>query len=132
MNSIYKPALYTAIIFGALAVVIGAFGAHKLKEIFTAEQLTSFEVGVRYQFYHCFALLFAGVVGIHFSRQLVRLATLFFSTGIILFSGSIYILNILKSNGTIGISGIGILTPIGGIFLIMAWVCLFLAVKSHK
>jgi uncharacterized membrane protein YgdD (TMEM256/DUF423 family) len=128
----YKPALYSAIAFGALAVMIGAFGAHKLKEIFTPEQLNSFEIGVRYQFYHCFALLFTGVVGISFPSKFLKPATICFSLGIILFSGSIYALNILKAQSTLGLSGIGILTPIGGLLLIIAWVFLFLSIQSKK
>ncbi len=128
----YKPALLSAIIFGALAVTIGAFGAHKLKEIFTPEQLSSFEIGVRYQFYHCFALLFTGLVASHFPSKYIAYATILFSVGIILFSGSIYALNILKTQGAVGLSGIGILTPIGGLMLIAAWICLFLSIPVKK
>jgi uncharacterized membrane protein YgdD (TMEM256/DUF423 family) len=130
--NMYKPALSCAIIFGALAVIIGAFGAHSLKNILSPEQLLSFETGVRYQFYHCFALLFTGIVSVNFPSKYLRLATISFSTGIILFSGSIYALNILKSQGQVGISGLGILTPIGGVFLIIAWVMLFCSIHAKK
>jgi uncharacterized membrane protein YgdD (TMEM256/DUF423 family) len=111
-------------LLAGLATVIGAFGAHYLKTIFTAEQLLSFETGVRYQFYHSFAILVCGVLASNYDvKKLSRTATLF-AIGILLFSGSIYALMLLKSQGVIGLKGIGILTPIGGVFFIVGWLML--------
>ncbi len=128
----YKPALQASIIFGALAVIFGAFGAHYLKQIFSPEQLTSFETGVKYQFYHCFALFFTGILSIHFPGKYIKWATQLFSLGIVLFSGSIYLLNFLKSKDIIGIKGLGIITPIGGVCLILAWCFLFLSINGKN
>jgi uncharacterized membrane protein YgdD (TMEM256/DUF423 family) len=116
----YKPALIAGILFAGFAVVIGAFGAHYLKSILSTEQLVSFETGVRYQFYHSFALLITGILA-HFTTSKMKLITAFFSIGIILFSGSIYMLTVLKATSSIGLGAIGILTPIGGLCFIVAW-----------
>ena len=114
----------TSMIWGSLfcmtSILLGAFGAHYLKQIFTPELLVSFETGVRYQFYHGMALLFVGLVGPHLSRFKKTIVYLFI-TGTLLFSGSIYALCILKSQQQIGLSGLGILTPIGGILFIIGW-----------
>ena len=116
----YKPSLIAGSIFAMTAVILGAFGAHYLKTVFTPDVLSSFETGVKYQFYHAFALLILGVYA-KFSNQSVKWISLFFIAGIILFSGSIYGLCILKANLQIGLGGLGILTPIGGVFMITAW-----------
>jgi uncharacterized membrane protein YgdD (TMEM256/DUF423 family) len=115
-----KSALLLGCIFAMTSVVLGAFGAHYLKTIFTPELLTSFETGVRYQFYHGIALLVAGLLQ-GFIKNSLRWVVLLFASGVVLFSGSIYALCMLKSNGSIGLSGLGLLTPIGGVFFITAW-----------
>lgn len=117
----YRPALISAAIFAALAVVLGAFGAHALKQVLTPELLQTFETGVRYQFYHSFALLAAGVTFISFPNRQIKLASTFFIIGILLFSGSLYALTMLKMNGAVGLGGVGILTPVGGLFFILGW-----------
>jgi uncharacterized membrane protein YgdD (TMEM256/DUF423 family) len=117
----YKPALLSGCILAMLAVIFGAFGAHYLKSIFTPELLSSFETGVRYQFYHSFALLFVGLYAKDHSSKLIRTIFLFFLIGVLLFSGSIYLLCAFKSANIIGLSGLGILTPIGGLCFIIAW-----------
>jgi uncharacterized membrane protein YgdD (TMEM256/DUF423 family) len=122
----FKQALIAATLFGLSAVVIGAFGAHYLKTIFTTEQLQSFDTGVKYQFYHTFALAFTGILGQYISAKHCKIATGLFTAGIICFSGSIYLLNFLASKDMIGIKGIGIITPIGGLLLIGGWVALLL------
>lgn len=119
----YKPALICGSIFALLSVIIGAFGAHYLKTIFSAEVLQSFETGVKYQFYHSLALLFVGL----YSREkapLIKVIALLFIGGIILFSGSIYLLCYLKSTLNIGLGGLGALTPIGGLLFISGWIAL--------
>ncbi len=128
----HKQALVGATILGATAVIIGAFGAHYLKQIFTPEQLISFETGVKYQFYHALALLFTGVIGIYFNSKYLNYAAWLFLIGTIFFSGSIYLLNILKAKSQIGISGLGIITPIGGLLLIAGWVCLLININVKK
>jgi uncharacterized membrane protein YgdD (TMEM256/DUF423 family) len=127
----YKPALISGSIFAMLSVVLGAFGAHYLKTIFTPEILSSFETGVKYQMYHSLALLFTGIISMNI-HQKAKLITILFITGIVLFSGSIYALCILKSNLQIGLGGLGILTPIGGLFFIMGWGLLALNIAKSK
>jgi uncharacterized membrane protein YgdD (TMEM256/DUF423 family) len=128
----FKPALIAATIFGALAVVIGAFGAHYLKTILTPAQLVTFETGVKYQFYHTFALTFTGLLSQYFPSSFIKSATWLFCLGIILFSGSLYLLSILASQDMVGLKGIGILTPIGGLLLVSAWICLLVSIIKRK
>lgn len=128
----YKPALLSGSFFAMLAVITGAFGAHYLKTMFSAEILGSFETGVRYQFYHALALLLTGILSLHLQSALLRRAAQLFIAGIVLFSGSIYLLCFLKSNQVIGLQGIGILTPLGGLCFIAGWLMLLLAVWKQQ
>lgn len=119
-------------LFAALAVILGAFGAHALKQVLTPELLQTFETGVKYQFYHSFALLITGVLYSSFTNKYTKLASTFFTIGIILFSGSIYALVMLKSSGQVGVGGLGILTPIGGVFFILGWLMLILGIGNKN
>lgn len=117
-----KKIVGTAAIIGLISIIFGAFGAHALKAVLNAEQLVSFETGVRYQMYHAIFLLFVGMANVITEKQK---KTIFILTliGILFFSGSIYLL------ATQGISGInfkflGPVTPIGGMFLIFSWLML--------
>ena len=114
-----KKILTTAAVFGVLAIILGAFGAHALKKVLTVEQLTTFETGVKYQMYHALFLLFLGSNTIinESSKKLIFNLIL---TGMLLFSGSIYFLATTTIT-QINFKPIGILTPIGGIFLIAGW-----------
>ncbi|RYF99742.1 MAG: DUF423 domain-containing protein [Chitinophagaceae bacterium] len=123
----HKGFLVTASILGALAVALGAFGAHGLKKIVPPETVSTFETGVRYQFYHCFALFLVAILSEKFSGNWMSYAGYAFIVGIILFSGSLYLLTVLKATGTVGLSGIGAITPIGGLFMIAGWVCMLMA-----
>ena len=122
---LYRPALFLGTLGAALSVIIGAFGAHTLRETYhlSPELLQTFETGIRYQFYHSFALLFAGILYAFLPVKGVRAATVLFATGILLFSGSIYALVALKNSG-VGLGPIGILTPVGGAVWIAGWLCL--------
>lgn len=123
----HKGYLRTAALLGALAVALGAFGAHRLKQLVPAETVSTFETGVRYQFYHVFALLAVAILFSTFSQRWLKYAANCFLAGIILFSGSLYLLTVLKATDTVGLSGIGAITPIGGVFFIAGWLCLFRA-----
>jgi len=117
-----KRILITACVLAILAIILGAFGAHKLKELLSPHYLNSFETAVRYQMYHVFFLLFLGIydkIDNQTKRNIYRVVCL----GILFFSGSIYLLSTQEITG-INISKIGIITPIGGLFLILAWVLL--------
>jgi len=111
----------------ALAVICGAFGAHALKTKLSSESLQTFETAVRYQFYHAFGLLAAGILYASFPGKLLQWSGNLFITGIILFSGSLYVLCGLPS-----MKWIGVITPIGGLCFITGWILLAVAVaKKH-
>jgi uncharacterized membrane protein YgdD (TMEM256/DUF423 family) len=115
-----------------LGVVLGAFGAHKLKQLVPPESVQTFQTGVQYQMYHAFALLFAGLLWDRFNGQGQLAASGWcFLIGILLFSGSLYALAALKATGKVGLGGIGILTPIGGLFFIAGWVLVLLALLKR-
>ena len=128
-----KRAITAGAIFAGLAVIFGAFGAHTLKEKFQmpADQLAIFDTGVRYQFYHSFALFVCGMLFSSFPARQLRLAATFFIIGIVLFSGSLYAMTLLRTGGA-GLGPIGIITPIGGLFFILGWIFLLLGILRHK
>ncbi|AIY12852.1 MULTISPECIES: DUF423 domain-containing protein [Cellulophaga] len=106
-------------LYGMLAVVFGAFGAHALKKIFTEEQLKSFETGVKYQMYHAIVLLVIGY-NFDFSSSLEPYIVYCFSIGTLLFSFSIYGLCLSASKNK-KIKILGPITPLGGLFLVIGW-----------
>ena len=117
-----KTILITACLFGMLAVVFGAFGAHGLKNLVDLDAVATFETGVRYQMYHAFFLFVLGLMPdtLIKSKRAIYLITVI---GVLLFSFSIYVLalnNLFQFDFKI----IGIVTPIGGVFLIAAWIIL--------
>jgi uncharacterized membrane protein YgdD (TMEM256/DUF423 family) len=124
-----KSILSVAALMGALAVALGAFGAHALKQLVPPETVATFETGVRYQFYHVFALLATGLLWMHYPVVQLRRAAWCFVAGIVLFSGSLYLLTILKATSAVGLGGIGLVTPIGGLFLIAGWLLFFWGVR---
>lgn len=129
--SVYRPALNAAVIFALIAVAVGAMGAHALRPYLTDELQVSFETAVRYQFYHALALGFAGLIHHFKSNVWIRSATWFLIAGIILFSGSIYLLVYLKSTNSIGLGGLGIITPIGGLCFITGWLLLLVGINKR-
>lgn len=114
-----RKIISTAGFFGMTAVILGAFGAHALKKVLTLEELASFETGVKYQMYHALFLLFIGLTN-HLTAKTKRTISALTIVGIMLFSGSIYLLSTM-SISEINFKGIGFVTPIGGAFLIVAW-----------
>jgi uncharacterized membrane protein YgdD (TMEM256/DUF423 family) len=126
----HKGFLQTAAILGALAVALGAFGAHGLKKIVPPETITTFETGVRYQFYHVFALLAVAILFGSFPGKNLQYAGICFIIGIILFSGSLYLMTALQAAKTEVPRIIGPITPIGGVFFIVGWIFLFLGVMK--
>lgn len=125
-----KNIVLTASVFGVMAVILGAFGAHSLKESIGGNALDIWTKAVEYQFYHVFALLFLS----NFPEQtrLTRLAHLFFSLGIVFFSGSLYILATREIHHLQLASYIGPVTPIGGLFFILGWMMLFFTAAKKK
>jgi uncharacterized membrane protein YgdD (TMEM256/DUF423 family) len=116
------------LIFAALSVILGAFGAHGLKAIFPAESLAIYETAVRYQFYHAFAILITALLLDKIpGRRMLTWAGRSFILGILLFSGSLYLLAAVKA-GMLNLSeSIGLITPIGGLLFILGWTFLLIA-----
>jgi uncharacterized membrane protein YgdD (TMEM256/DUF423 family) len=110
--------------FALLAVILGAFAAHSLKAVLDAQQLSLFETASRYQMYHAIALLIVGLMlsNAQFSRSLLIPAALAFILGIILFSGSLYLLAL------VGVGWLGAITPVGGIAFLSGWLLTMVAV----
>ena len=124
-----RSILLTASIFGALAVVLGAFGAHALKQLIDPAALAIWTKGVEYQFYHTFALLFLSQLK---SSKQLRLAHWFFTIGIVFFSGSLYLLATRTVTNLSFVNFVGPITPIGGLLLILGWLMLFLNALKVK
>jgi uncharacterized membrane protein YgdD (TMEM256/DUF423 family) len=113
-----------ACIFAATAVLLGAFGAHALKNVLSESSLKSFQTGVQYQMYHAFALLGAGILQQFVDNRALKWSGYFFTAGIICFSGSLYLLTLL------GWRWLGPITPIGGIFFVIGWLSLLFSTKQ--
>ncbi|MBN8850892.1 MAG: hypothetical protein BGO55_29670 [Sphingobacteriales bacterium 50-39] len=126
-----KSFLSIAALLGALSVVLGAFAAHSLKSMTTdANTLEVFQTGVRYQFYHVFALFLVALLSEKFNNKWMIWAGNCFITGIILFSGSLYLLTALKIAETAHSKLVGVVTPVGGLFFIAGWIFLWLGVSQ--
>jgi uncharacterized membrane protein YgdD (TMEM256/DUF423 family) len=124
-----KKILITASLFGAIAVVLGAFGAHGLKNLIPADALTIWAKGVEYQFYHTFALLFLSQMK---ESKWTNMAYRFFSFGILFFSGSLYLLATRTVTEISFVNFIGPITPIGGLLFIIGWMMLLLSALKTK
>ena len=110
------------IVIGSLSAFIGvaagAFGAHGLKSRISTEMLSVFEVGVRYQMYHAFALIIAAWVQAKWPSSLVTIGGWFFVIGTIFFSGSLYLMSLT------GVRWLGAITPLGGLAFLAGWICI--------
>ena len=124
----HKSFLVIGSLLGGLAVALGAFGAHGLKKIVPAETVTTFQTGVQYQMYHALALILTAIVFERVGTNMLQWAGNSFIIGTVLFSGSLYALTAMKATGKVGMEGIGIITPIGGLFFIAGWVLFLLAI----
>lgn len=114
----------TGAFFGALGIILGAFGAHALKKIFNEDQLKNFETGVKYQMYHALLLVIIGL-NLNFITNFQSLLYYSLTLGILLFSFSIYGLCITSARNN-KLKILGPITPIGGLLLLLGWILLFL------
>ena len=135
-----KKILITAAILGMFSVIIGAWAAHGIESFIPdtdankIKKIASFKVGVRYQFYHAFLLLFLGLIPKeHFKKKILWVYRLTL-TGVILFSVSIYLLALKSQLGIDGMTRVlGPITPIGGLTLTIAWgILIIYALKLKK
>ena len=118
-----RKIISTAALFGMIAILFGAFGAHGLKKILSVDHLVTFETGVRYQMYHALFLLFIGTTPL-INQKRKKIIYYLTVIGVIFFSGSIYLLA-TDTLTEIDFKIFGFITPIGGLFLISAWFLLF-------
>ena len=120
-----------AAFLGALTVALGAFGAHALKAVLSPAALITYETAVRYQMYHVVALLITGILmnkaASPKEQKLLTRAGLFFIDGIVLFSGSLYFIVAKPFLGIEGLPWVGVITPMGGLLWMVAWVLLALS-----
>ena len=126
----HKGFLAVGALLGGVAVALGAFGAHGLKRIVPPETVSTFQTGVQYQMYHGLALIAVAIIFEKFPNRLLNWSGLAFCIGILLFSGSLYLLTFLKATGKVGLEGLGLVTPVGGVFFILGWVLFFLGVMK--
>ena len=109
--------IFIAAIFAAIAVLLGAFAAHGLKNVLSAESLAVLQTGVQYQFIHALALLVVAILAQQRALRSLCYSAAFFTVGIVLFSGSLYVLVLTSFK-------LGFITPIGGSFLVLGWLSL--------
>jgi uncharacterized membrane protein YgdD (TMEM256/DUF423 family) len=102
-------------VFAAISILFGAFGAHILKEKLSSDQLVVFEIATRYMMYHSFGLLIFGLLGYILNEEIINVPGIMMVVGIVIFSGSLY----LVALG--GFKKFGMITPIGGVVLIASW-----------
>jgi uncharacterized membrane protein YgdD (TMEM256/DUF423 family) len=124
--------LSVAALLGALSVALGAFAAHKLRAMTSPEVVAIFETGVRYQFYHVFALFIVAFLSEKINNKWMIWAGNCFIMGIILFCGSLYALTALAIAESTHRTLVGIATPIGGIFFILGWIFLYVGITKRE
>ena len=122
----HKGFLKTAAILAVISVALGAFAAHGLKGKISDYAIEIFETAVRYQFYHVFGLLLAGILYKEFTNGFIKAAGILFILGMLLFSGSLYAMAVVKAMVLPGFNWLGPVTPIGGLCFIAGWICLFI------
>jgi uncharacterized membrane protein YgdD (TMEM256/DUF423 family) len=130
MNMKNKDFLQTGLIVAGLAVALGAFGAHGLKQYVSPPQIDTFKTGVQYQMYHAFAIIIAVCISQYFDNQWIRRACWFFLIGILLFSGSLYLFTFFEATSMNSVRWLGPVTPLGGVCFLIGWVLTILGVRK--
>ena len=120
-----KSLLIIGSVFAALSVLLGAFGAHGLKNRLSIEDLAIFETAVRYQMYHALGILLMGLASIDLTEKLVSTPAYFLILGMIVFSGSLFLLVFTN------LRWFGAITPIGGLCLIIGWLLFAYNIYFH-
>jgi uncharacterized membrane protein YgdD (TMEM256/DUF423 family) len=122
-----KSNLVTGALLGLLGVGLGAFGAHALKPMLLASgRLDTYELAVRYQFYHAFALLTVGILQQYLTSKYFKISGLLLTLGVGLFSGSLYLLCFT------GITAVAMITPFGGVLMIFGWLFMAIGILGGK
>lgn len=129
----HRSFLLTGAVFGGLGVALGAFGAHGLQNITSDEKIIhGFQTAVQYQVYHALALFVAGILYEKIPHRFIKWAGNCFITGILLFSGSLYLLTFLKIQESSMVKIAGPVTPLGGVFFIVGWLFLFMGSTKYR
>lgn len=124
--------LIAAACLGALAVALGAFGAHSLRDKVSEYVSSIFETAVKYQFYHVFALLAAGILFQWYNNAWLLWSGRLFIAGVILFCGSLYALTYFLANENEGMKWLGAITPFGGLCFVSGWICMAGAIIVNR
>lgn len=117
-----RVALIAGSFYGLTGVVLGAMAAHALKATLTAKQLASFQTGTRYQMMHAVLLIALGLLSLRYRSRLLSVCVGLICAGVLCFSGSIYLLNLVELGALKKV--VGPITPIGGLMMIVGWGCL--------
>lgn len=126
MHSLAKLFLFTGSLNALLVIVLGAFGAHALKARLTPDMLATYQTGIQYHFYHAVGLMMIGLIALHVPASgYLKWSGWLMLAGILLFSGSLYLLSVS------GIRWLGAITPIGGTAFIIAWALLAIGVLKQ-
>jgi len=123
-----KLFLLTGTLLSGLAVALGAFGAHGLKKVAAAETVAVYQTGVQYQMYHALALILVGILSERILNGFVNTSGYLFLAGIVLFSGSLYLITSFQTMNKAVPTAIGILTPLGGLLFIAGWIALLIGI----
>ena len=121
-----KVFLTAGALSGVLAVLLGAFGAHLLKNMISPDMLEVYKTGIQYQFYHTFALLAVGLQMNFKPTKSLKWSGYLFIGGILVFSGFLYLLAIT------GIKSLGMIVPIGGLMFVAGWICMLIHLLNIK
>ena len=113
-----KIYIITGSVFAALAILFGAFGSHALKEKLTLEQLEIYDIATRYLMFHALGIFGIGMLGYHVPSQMLTIPFSLMVFGVLIFSGSLYLISL------VGYKKLGMITPIGGLALIFSWLLL--------
>lgn len=122
-----KIFLIIGTVLAGLSVVLGAFGAHGLKKVVAPENVAIYQTGVQYQMYHALGLILIGILSERILNSYLSYAGVMFVAGVVLFSGSLYLIVSLYAMNKSVPTAVGILTPIGGLFFILGWICLLIS-----
>ena len=126
-----KIFLIIGTVLAGLSVALGAFGAHGLKKVVSPENVAVYQTGVQYQMYHALGLLLIGLLSERILNSYLSYAGVLFVAGIVLFSGSLYLIVSLYAMNKSVPTAVGILTPIGGLFFIAGWICLLISILKR-
>jgi uncharacterized membrane protein YgdD (TMEM256/DUF423 family) len=127
-----RKLLIAGTLFAMLAVLGGAFGSHALRKILSPEELVAYETAVRYQMYHALAILFIALFINHNNKKYSSVAGILFASGIIFFSGSLYMITCLKAFSISIVMPLALSTPLGGVLFVCGWISLAIAVLKNK